>query len=193
MKRNRVIKKCEWCGRIYETIPSHAHRRRFCSIQCAALARREECNSRRKCQNCGKTFVVKRWERHIVCSVECAQQLRSKRLVKRCVLCGKQYETRWSRRNTSRFCSKECKAMATRKVRRPSAKQLRYLVVHHTLQVIADIYGVNYGTVRYWCKCYGFRNPTRKERKQLQRIYIEWRREDLARLMGLLDRKGYDV
>ena len=166
-----MVKVCEWCGDDYETIPSHANRRRYCSVECAGHGRRRECASERKCPACGKTFVVQSWNPKWTCSKECADAMKTHRVTKRCEVCGKPYETHWNRRLTSRYCGVECLARAKRKVNhRPLKQQLAALLVHHTLVAIGEMYGVTPNAVRYWCRCYGLAWPNKAERSYLQRL-----------------------
>lgn len=170
-ERRTVVKVCEWCGDEYTTIPSHADRRRYCSVECAGNGRRRECSSRRKCPNCGKVFVVQSWNPKWTCSKKCADAMKTHRVMKRCEVCGKSYETHWCRRLTSRFCSVECLARAKRKVmRRPTKRQLTALLVHHTLVSIGEMYGVTPNAVRFWAKQYGLSWPNKAERNRLQAL-----------------------
>lgn len=165
------MKVCEWCGGEFETIPSHADRRRYCSRECAARGRRQECSSTRKCPRCGKTFVVQSWNPKWTCSKECADAMKTHRVTKRCMVCGKEYEAHWNRRKSSRYCSLECLARAKRKVcHRPLIHALAALLVHHTLGEIGGMYGVTPNAVRYWCRCYGLTWPDKAERSRLQRL-----------------------
>jgi len=169
--RKPVFKVCEWCGEEYATIPSHAARRRYCSVECAGHGRRRDHASERKCPNCGKRFVVQSWNPKWACSKKCVDAMKTHRVTKRCEVCGKEYEAPWNRRRTSRYCSLECLARAKRKVRyRPKAHALAALLVHHTLDEIGVMYGVTANAVRYWCRRYGLKWPSKGERNRLQRL-----------------------
>lgn len=97
--------------------------------------------------------------------------MKTHRAKKRCEVCGKEYETPWNRRQTSRYCSVECLARAKRKVRyRPPIHALAALLVHHTLVEIGRMYGVTPNAVRYWCRCYGMKWPNKAERSRLQQL-----------------------
>lgn len=170
-ERRTVVKICEWCEGEYTTIPSHADRRRYCSVECSRKGRKRECASERKCPNCGRTFVVQNWDPQWTCSKECADAMKTHRVTKRCEVCGKPYETHWCRRHTSRYCSVECLARAKRKVmRRPTREQLAVLLVHHTLVAIGQMYDVTPNAVRFWAKQYGLSWPNKAERCRLQRL-----------------------
>ena len=182
MEKRRVVLTCEWCGKDFETIPSHAARRRYCSVECAGKGRKDECNDTRRCAACNRLFTVKRWDKQITCGKRCADALKVKRVTKRCEVCDKEYEAHWNRRNVSRFCSLDCLARAKRKVRRrPTRDALAGLLVHHTLVRIGEMYGVTANAVRYWCRCYDLAWPNKAERSHLQRLkprerdaIVEW-------------------
>jgi hypothetical protein len=170
-ERRAIVKVCEWCGGEYTTIPSHADRRRYCSVECAGKGRRHKCESRRKCPNCGKMFVIQSWNPKLTCSKKCANAMKMHRVTKRCEICGKEYEVNWCRRKKSRYCSVECLARAKRKVmRRPTKEQLAALLVHNTLSSIGKMYGVTFNTVRFWAKQYGLSWPNKAERNRLQAL-----------------------
>lgn len=167
----KVTKVCEWCGGEFEVVPSHAERRRYCSVACAGRGRRRECSDERRCPTCGKVFRASRWSSQTYCSPRCVNIAKTKKVTKRCSCCGAEFTVHWKRRKESRYCSIECLARAKRKVsRRPTRAQLAALLVHHTLVAIGQMYDVTPNAVRFWAKQYGLKWPNKKERNRLQRL-----------------------
>lgn len=65
------------------------------------------------CPVCGKEFYIKPYRRekteHPTCSRECAHVLLKKRIMKTCIVCGKEFETRDNiYRRDAKYCSQEC-------------------------------------------------------------------------------------
>lgn len=106
-KLDRVISKCELCGKEIEHLPSQHPR--FCSQECvhkymAKINTKTESASPkeiRTCVVCGKEFEVtkiaaKRW-----CSPECRQKLH----MRTCPICGKNF---YSPKRSQVCCSRKC-------------------------------------------------------------------------------------
>lgn len=126
-----------------------------------------------KCCVCGKPIRRSGQE---TCSRACEGKRRSKKVKKWCLMCGKEYEVSWPRRNRSKFCSTECRHRADRKVKhRPTKEQLEHLLPRLTVKQIAEEYGVTETAVKEWFLAVGLRPLTHQERA---RIKYRKRRKD---------------
>ena len=65
--------------------------------------------------------------------------------------CGKEYEPKDRK---TKYCSKECAMLASRKVQRPSKAELKALLLQFSMTDIARIYGVTDNAIRRWCEMY---------------------------------------
>lgn len=68
-----------------------------------------------------------------------------------CEYCGKEYEPKDRK---TKYCSKECAMLASRKVQRPSKAELKALLLQFSMTDIARIYGVTDNAIRRWCEMY---------------------------------------
>lgn len=66
-----------------------------------------------------------------------------------CRTCGKKFNTI---RKDKKYCSKDCRQKATRKVKRPRADALQNMLLKYSIEEIGRMYGVCGNTVRNWCK-----------------------------------------
>ncbi|MCM1315256.1 MAG: hypothetical protein NC244_07815 [Alistipes senegalensis] len=66
-----------------------------------------------------------------------------------CYTCGKTFYTT---RKDKKYCCKDCRQQATRKVKRPRADALQNLLLKYSVEEIGRMYGVCGNTVRNWCK-----------------------------------------
>jgi 5-methylcytosine-specific restriction endonuclease McrA len=80
----RVAVTCERCGETFNAKPSHADRRRFCSMDCKGEWQSEAFSGPNGLVSQGKTLTFT------------------------CVQCGGSYERYLNRADRTRFCSKEC-------------------------------------------------------------------------------------
>lgn len=112
-----IISKCEWCGREKE-YKSKSLIKRFCSYKCSneykwTIRERGEAELL-DCQTCGKKFEVLKSVLRVrrrngevkYCSKKCMGQASKKATIRKCLNCGKEFE---STRNN--LCSKECAAI----------------------------------------------------------------------------------
>ena len=72
----KVIKKCQYCGKEYETVDSPKNK--YCSNKCKSAARRESGKDdvERKCERCGKYFTVNKYSPKRFCSNICRKEAR---------------------------------------------------------------------------------------------------------------------
>ena len=136
-----MLKKCEFCGKEYET---HNSKSKYCSISCSNKGRNHR-NVKCNCDVCGKSIEViySRYKKnkHNYCSSECQSKgktlfytggnnpLYRKSKVK-CEICGKEIEINdYKLSNQKHFCcSKECKYKLYKEIfkgkNNPSYKEL---------------------------------------------------------------------
>jgi len=120
-----MLKICQECGKEYTS-----QGKKFCSNKCQGKAKRGENNIRwsgglqkRKCEICGKQFVVKAsWIKKgegKYCSRECSAKAQVTRVECRCVICGVMFERTpcLIARGGGNYCSKQCHGIAQRKLR----------------------------------------------------------------------------
>lgn len=102
-------KTCPVCGKDF-TIKKKHKDKVFCSRPCFATSR--QVRSERTCIGCGIVFMQRSKEQKY-CTMSCGAQHRprperdpDKRVIRNCVVCGKEYEE-WTYRNST-CCSKKC-------------------------------------------------------------------------------------
>lgn len=106
-----MIKKCELCGKEFESKGYS----KYCSPECiyeGTWMKRRKVNEIKKiCPECGKEFVAHRVDK-IYCSSKCVQRhyqskhKKAKMINKICPICGKKFRTK----NTKiKYCSDECR------------------------------------------------------------------------------------
>lgn len=78
--------------------------------------------------------------------------------VKLCVQCGKKFTSAFTR---SSYCSYTCANIGSRKVRRPSKKDLTALVWEIPTVQLAKRLGVSDTAIAKWCKYYNISKPPR--------------------------------
>lgn len=68
-----VTKKCEYCGKEYETVHSKFNSSKYCSNNCKSAVRRKSGidNIIVKCLNCGKEFSTNKYNVKKYCSKDC--------------------------------------------------------------------------------------------------------------------------
>lgn len=107
---------CERCGKVFRDHPCHRDRRKFCSYKCAHESHIKI--EKRVCAFCEEVFEVNPSSVNICCSVECRNARAktsswplSKKLLRQCVQCGKEFWRKLSAVNKSggKFCSRDCK------------------------------------------------------------------------------------
>lgn len=119
-----------------------------------------------RCCVCGKPITRSRQK---TCSRACEGRRRNRHVKKRCLICGKEFEVSWSRRNRAKFCSVECRHRADRKVkRRPTKEQLEHLLPRLTVKEIAKQYGVTETAIKEWLLAVGLRPLTHQERTKIK-------------------------
>lgn len=76
---------------------------------------------------------------------------RKKISFKICPYCGKEYLPSYSEQ---KYCSYECSAKGQQKVKRPTRKELKFLIRNTSFLEIGRIYGVSDNAIRKWCDRY---------------------------------------
>ena len=122
-KIDRVQKKCLFCGKLFGAHQCQAERRKYCSYECANKAAVKE--EIRVCAYCGDPFTVNPSSPNICCSWECrvarsktSDWPLSKKILRQCVQCGKEFWKkpsdikRWP--GSGKFCSRSCKVDSQR-------------------------------------------------------------------------------
>lgn len=104
-KRNRKVEWfCEVCGKMEMHSPSHAHLK-YCSPQCAGIAKRTPLN---KCEICLADFQPD-YSKQRFCSNECSFASRRTKTERECPICHKVF--RRSNKRPSNYCSVACMAI----------------------------------------------------------------------------------
>ena len=108
----RLKLKCAICDKSFMVYPAKAKRKgrfapKYCSVSCQAKAR--ENKIKRKCQTCGRVYLVikSREKRSKYCSCECFAKGKAKWIKKRCLFCGKTFDVKSNRKN-NKFCGRKC-------------------------------------------------------------------------------------
>lgn len=100
---------CKNCNKEYY---SYKEKSNFCSNKC----KKEYSHVPYKCDYCGKEFLAKRSsyekllkgeQKHLYCSVECANNGFKNSITKICKNCGKEF-TVWKSYESQEYCSKDC-------------------------------------------------------------------------------------
>lgn len=101
-----MIKKvCLTCGKEFH-VPKHREdSAKFCLRECKHTFGR----TNRECLFCGKPFVTINWLDKIYCSHKCADESKKRRVIKKCMICGKKYEVQEYADTTSKYCSIKCR------------------------------------------------------------------------------------
>jgi hypothetical protein len=74
-----------------------------------------------------------------------------------CMFCNKPLTDKWQ----DIYCSQKCSSLASRKVERPSQKELQQLIWTKPTAQIAKELGVSDKAIEKWCKSYGIEKPPR--------------------------------
>jgi len=82
----------------------------------------------------------------------------SPRLKKVCKKCN----SKFIKHKKQKFCSPECSAVASRKVERPTKKELINLLKENNFLKVGKQFNVSDNAIRKWCKAYGL--STKSER-----------------------------
>jgi endogenous inhibitor of DNA gyrase (YacG/DUF329 family) len=102
-------KTCLRCKQLFKDKPSHIHKRKYCSKECADKSRILEKNIL-ICPICNKTFAA--YKNHhknkYFCSRKCrAIDLRNKSLIEKlCLICGKKIVI--NKHKKTKYCSRQC-------------------------------------------------------------------------------------
>jgi len=96
-----MIKKCLFCGQVFKTKPSHAAKRKCCSVKCFSALRKN--NRTKECIQCGKLFDPKGAKKQRFCSHKCLGQ-NIRRPDRFCVEC----KNLILKPSNYKYCSKEC-------------------------------------------------------------------------------------
>lgn len=104
--------RCVKCGKSIQSYPSHT--RTYCSLKCYLAVVQEK--TTKECPVCGTHFQVFQNRKCYVkqfCSQKCAYKSREgthrkEPVIIECLYCGKVFSTVPARRDTTKFCSKEC-------------------------------------------------------------------------------------
>lgn len=107
-------KKCVVCGKTFSVKGKRKETAKYCSRECASIGQSQKVAL--KCDFCGKEILVKRSKaeahEHHFCSLACLGKWngkqREKRVVKTCVICGKEYSVKEGESSNSVTCSNEC-------------------------------------------------------------------------------------
>jgi hypothetical protein len=115
-KIEKIEKSCQRCGTLFTDHPCHSGRRKYCSYKCANQSAVKE--ETRVCGYCGDVFTVNPSSPNICCSWECRIARAkseywptSRKLLKQCVRCGKEFWRQLSRvkKSGGKYCSPKCK------------------------------------------------------------------------------------
>lgn len=102
--------KCINCGKEYESYKEHS---KYCSLDC----KKSYLNVDYNCDYCNKQIVVPKSKyikykegihKNIFCSKECLAKSQTKKVVKICENCGKEYDISNAFKNIQKFCSRDC-------------------------------------------------------------------------------------
>lgn len=99
--------ECKGCGNSF-TVPFRANRIdkiKYCSITCFNSTKRKTV----ECLECGTGFTVPQSSTRTFCANTCYHRHRkAQKCQKTCEVCSKTFETTSTRKDTARFCSREC-------------------------------------------------------------------------------------
>ncbi|HHT9136796.1 MAG TPA: HNH endonuclease [Candidatus Wunengus sp. YC60] len=118
----KVELQCQSCGKTFYDHPCHGERRKFCSYECANKSYIK--TEKRVCAYCGEVFEVNPSSPNLCCSWECrvaraktSDWPSSKKVLKQCVQCGKEFYRQKSEveRSGGKFCSCKCKIDSQRR------------------------------------------------------------------------------
>lgn len=104
-----MIVICELCSKEYKTFKNWYNRTKHhtCSRECADNLKKKL--SIKQCQCCQKDYYKSSGQkRSKYCSQSCQSEASKKRINLNCEICKKEYSVNFARKNTSRFCSKDC-------------------------------------------------------------------------------------
>jgi len=121
---------CQQCGKEFDSQRSNvlSGRTKYCSRECSAEGRKRRVT--KYCQECGLSFeVVVSHSNQKYCSTECAYAVKSRAFRKEsvpwykggpvevvCHTCGKIFEVNIARKETAKYCSRECHNLSQRGV-----------------------------------------------------------------------------
>lgn len=125
--------ECDWCGKTLERKPWQLRDHNFCDKDCFGKWNAQNLSVKkvkRKCKYCGKTFFTYpskvRNGGGVYCSKECRDKVfensgkesrfsqghipwnKKPKITKICKQCGKKFKVRSCRKDTAKFCSREC-------------------------------------------------------------------------------------
>lgn len=104
----KIEKVCAGCGKSF-SIPFRTDTERVGKIQFCSIA----CTRKRKiveCVTCKTEFEVKQCSTKKYCSSPCYQAARDKGVTVKCEVCSKEYSVPKSRKDSARWCSRECQS-----------------------------------------------------------------------------------
>jgi len=107
--RRRREKICKYCGKTFQPKSTKVI---FCSRKCWEKDYSRSRSTTRKCLYCGESFRIHlsatKYQGSNYCSLKCYGLARRKRVIKKCVICGKKYISLISRVAKSKCCSLKC-------------------------------------------------------------------------------------
>ncbi len=114
-KKSRITKHCEYCDIEFE-VPPYLLKLgygKFCSSKCYGKSVEGTIKSIRiekTCPECGKTFIVSKWDKRTCCSSKCANDHKVTHIIRNCETCGREIIVNKSQisRGWGRFCSQKC-------------------------------------------------------------------------------------
>lgn len=145
-KHDAATKTCARCG---EPFLDWIGARTYCNKTCAGLARRAAPRTH-TCPGCGATFQTRRQHNIKYCTPECAalyahRHRRTRPLSQKCAQCGNDYDpktvTQKKGGGWSKFCSRECAALAHR-------KRYDLFGANLTVNELAELAHVSVNTIR---------------------------------------------
>lgn len=112
LQKDKVVSYCKECNAEILNYPSRI--KKFCSKKCRIKYRKTNTNTvERTCEWCGKKFTIRKdftkGNNGRFCSRKCTGEFKKKAhgITSKCEICGK--EIRYTKSNTYRYCSNECK------------------------------------------------------------------------------------
>lgn len=102
-----VVSKCEICGK--EIKHPNFKSPKYCSYECKHIGHGNLLRKReiKTCENCGKEFMPTSAKGKF-CSPECVHENQNRKVLVKCVICGKEVERKRCHSKTDSCCSKEC-------------------------------------------------------------------------------------